>query len=1605
MPGEDSLLGLVYQQRYVQHRVLSQLALDAAKIVGGHAKLVRFVVEGRGGVVGPIWDILFEYSDGVLDLHECKNTTITKEDRLTFYDRLRREIAGGTAADRIHPVWVTDPGKQTANILGYLEGIPLAVCDVDLNRLPATLPKRLVSSKAALQEAVWRLCHYTGEKVSKKEATKAKRKKKIIPLSPESKWPRACTTGEAKTLLSNLRIARHRFEELDQSIKLLSTGVFATGTAASVQKFVTGVLTEEVVGKKKAEFTVPEFIATIGTATVEHSVGDVLRDLMTFSAASGFTRPAGRIVWRNLPGNPVTRWSLSERAPTYDSSRSECFVANMGCGKTVASQLAFDEEAKWRHASRTLRVEARALGQVQVDSLLQLSCLLCGLGPTWLAIDGLDEIPSSLSQQWIRVLAALTDLPNLTVLVTVRREVLAIQEWLETAIAPLHKVDLELLSISQVEQSFSEVKLPVPKNPQLIDALRNLYLLSLYADIVGPTDMPLAQSGEVTAFQVIEMFWQRRVRGVSTGQRAVGSSDVSQEAKRKAALFLGDQSLAGNLFLSRQGADEQTAQGIEMLLLEGVIREQGAAAVAWSHDWLREYSLVQTMLARIATPNAILLSRTIVAACTEDHVARSAAAAGLKWVMGNDTAGSTTEYLSELAMLNDGLAREALIVLLEGPATTGALSGLSDALVADALTLAVSLRVPHWSVEVAGLQDVRFLGPQGDRLQTAAVQYELTVCRAEGAGEPAVVKRLVKRELARWRLKLPCSRSTFRLLLDAIVASRAYGDPGIDEWLILVASASDSCSFGRLLELIGNLLTDGAVDLACKVFRATLGIDDAERGSIVTGALVTRRIPFERSLLKVIESPGLLLHLETWGRTAIELLAALIVARQRVGEDTRLSIAKEMGEESDKNFSPRFDEEPQLSVFSERDCQKPLVRVRAALDLALSELAIMPDATGFQAFTDGMLDTRFAALIILPMLSLLDAGNTSEKKRDWQDALRLQLLADARVTNLESLSDVRRLLRRQLPTTLAAADRERVVSAIRSSSLSPRIRLRELSDLRDWGNLSADELGLVQVAETEGKLREPIDLRTEPLFRTGHGLISSQPRHEMGWPHAEDDKRIRLLGERRNAAEAKVAAGSGVDAGTIARSEALVHVLARQEAKTEAWLATTLSWCSELVHALRNYMVSQLEAPRSLLQPSAWEKLLNEYTPWWREMLEVAIESLLGPCPASHTERIPDGQLTWSSNDIFMRAANFVNSVLASAHQPPFSEFQARLEAAVCGRWSDWPPFSRATILASLETWYFVTYPELEKLLAEIVRTEPNAAVVRYAVDHLLWIAESRSAPELGDLLVRVKLGGHDDSLGQIAQLLGRARIVQTLPDSRESFAEIGKLLDLSLADNWPEPSTLKHFLRGVLIGAREALNEVEDKTKSAYEAWLHLVGEVVDRWPFDSEVVDGSELLPLDAICSVVEDEPNANERTTLFLKLVSVIETILRRGNLGAFCDLHFTLKDLISGTNTPKLGDEKRQPGVVVSESTEHAFAKLCRCSVERVVQWQEAGTQSNDLGWAGGLRGEESVELVERCMSAAGNRNWLKIEMVPLVDLLVKAGQPERAAELRIRLRKF
>src|SRR6185312_15882541 len=173
MSGAISLRGLVtYQQRYVSFRVLSALAV---RTMGGRRarEVTGFSVEGSTRSGAPSWDVLLRFRDRSVDLHECKDTAITRDDRLTFYTRIRREITSGTPIDGISPVWVTDPQKQTPNILEHLEAVAELARTQPLSRLPRRLSSQVRSGSAALQEAVYQLCHQSELAVECRKCTTA----------------------------------------------------------------------------------------------------------------------------------------------------------------------------------------------------------------------------------------------------------------------------------------------------------------------------------------------------------------------------------------------------------------------------------------------------------------------------------------------------------------------------------------------------------------------------------------------------------------------------------------------------------------------------------------------------------------------------------------------------------------------------------------------------------------------------------------------------------------------------------------------------------------------------------------------------------------------------------------------------------------------------------------------------------------------------------------------------------------------------------------------------------------------------------------------------------------------------------------------------------------------------------------------------------------------------------------------------------------------------------------------------------------------------------------------------------------------------------------
>jgi hypothetical protein len=375
-----------------------------------------------------------------------------------------------------------------------------------------------------------------------------------------------------------------------------------------------------------------------------------------------------------------------------------------------------------------LRVEPSLLGAEEAAGLLTLVCILCGLAPTWLVLDGLDEIRLDRREEWMALIDRLLHIPNLTLLLTARQAVVDAHPWLKRLADSLAQKEIQPLTSEQIKYEFTRVGLPVPGNTSLMRVLRIPLLLSLYASVVTRGDMPLAESGQVTIFQVIEELWRRTVAATSTGHRAVADEELSQHRKRLAVETLVARTMDGEIALALSGFSAEAAAGTEMLVREGVLIRPGTHAVRWVHEWVREYAIVDYLISGIGSLGARPLIDAVLT-ITVDHVARVAAVGGAKRIIAHPEWGTAQEYLVELRSRHRGYASDVLALLVEGDTNLLNLAALPVELLIEAVHQARLIRASQWQEQIATLPLELFTAADGERLHDVVTEYELEMNR------------------------------------------------------------------------------------------------------------------------------------------------------------------------------------------------------------------------------------------------------------------------------------------------------------------------------------------------------------------------------------------------------------------------------------------------------------------------------------------------------------------------------------------------------------------------------------------------------------------------------------------------------------------------------------------------------------------------------------------------------------------------------------------------------------------------------------------------------------------------------------------------------------
>jgi hypothetical protein len=419
------------------------------------------------------------------------------------------------------------------------------------------------------------------------------------------------------------------------------------------------------------------------------------------------------------------------------------------------------------------------------------------------------------------------------------------------------------------------------------------------------------------------------------------------------------------------------------------------------------------------------------------------------------------------------------------------------------------------------------------------------------------------------------------------------------------------------------------------------------------------------------------------------------------------------------------------------------------------------------------------------------------------------------------------------------------------------------------------------------------------------------------------------------------------------------------------------------------------------MKPIDWEKTLTGSMPWWREMVDAAIARLTVPPPREHFERGADGHLVWGTDDPVLNAAHFLNDTLAIERELVFVEMQTRLADTVRQQWSSWPPFTRATALSVLRTWFWVEMSQLRSVLGATLEAEPSALVTEVAVRRALSVAFSRSVPELAKFIDRANQGGHEEAIQATATVLGQAAVLVSRPTATVRIKELDHLYNRAFAVDWKTSHLKGTVLSSALWGATEVIGQLS--WPGSTDAWLKVAQKVIEDWPHAGDNAFDKDDFPMHTLFMAFESKWSERECGEVLEKLVPGFQKLFRCGTLGDLAEFHFSFRDLVTGDRHGRLSGGAGVTRPAIDASVEHVAPLIVRAAADRIAQWQREKKVSNDLGWGSALTGQETVELMKVVIDRGSDRARLAQEFMPSIDVLADAGLTGTAASARAYIR--
>jgi hypothetical protein len=300
-------MGFRYQDLYLLFRVLRDASdslerawqnglADVFQILDKEA--IRYGIEASPRIAGPTveavttgpdWDVLV-LAHEKLEFAEVKSGAVSKDDRLAYWCRLRRELANGLCGSTIVvPVLVVDP--NTAGDLSKWQDLS-TVASKYSGSPPAVEPtNNVLTAGQLLDEAMWWLCRSDSSKDGNDPAV---------------------SSDAALSALRRFELHRHEAHQLDSDVSHFIELLFPGGLTDTDQTLLLGWLSKRATASTPGRrlFKIRELLAEIGI--LEHAV----------SLTAG-TLKEWRDLWNEVPQGVLarTRLQLGETGESFPAAK------------------------------------------------------------------------------------------------------------------------------------------------------------------------------------------------------------------------------------------------------------------------------------------------------------------------------------------------------------------------------------------------------------------------------------------------------------------------------------------------------------------------------------------------------------------------------------------------------------------------------------------------------------------------------------------------------------------------------------------------------------------------------------------------------------------------------------------------------------------------------------------------------------------------------------------------------------------------------------------------------------------------------------------------------------------------------------------------------------------------------------------------------------------------------------------------------------------------------------------------------------------------------------------------------------------------------------